>query len=332
MASNHTANYGLSQWAAGDAFVREEFNRDNAKEDAAVAAAVARGRSALEGLADVRYNVWDLALQNYYDGKQTGGKRAMIFDGFLDGSLIASLSGGLTRGSGVLSLQGAGMGDVELGYGDGGGYDEATVTVTAAGPAALRGFTFRVYSDVYYDSSPTVDYVLTVNGSAAASGSLKTGDMAGNATLTRSSSFSPQVDLKRGDRFTLRLTASGSAYHIALGDGGGLGRIFRVSSASGQNGRMTGAARQMPACGGALGWARYQRGSLSLSVRDGTGAERAFATVDTRETVNLQGAACVETSFRLEAGLPAGETAVLLDAALDGAGSMDIYDYGVVLL
>lgn len=38
MATNHTPNYGLSQWLAGDAFKREDFNADNLAIDAAIAA------------------------------------------------------------------------------------------------------------------------------------------------------------------------------------------------------------------------------------------------------------------------------------------------------
>lgn len=39
MASNQTANLGLNQWAAEDQVLREEFNADNAKIDAAIWAA-----------------------------------------------------------------------------------------------------------------------------------------------------------------------------------------------------------------------------------------------------------------------------------------------------
>ncbi|EGJ46027.1 hypothetical protein HMPREF0866_02181 [Ruminococcaceae bacterium D16] len=38
MASNYTENYGLCQWEATDQVLREDFNRDNAKIDAAIAA------------------------------------------------------------------------------------------------------------------------------------------------------------------------------------------------------------------------------------------------------------------------------------------------------
>lgn len=36
MASNYTENYGLCQWEATDQVLREEFNQDNAKMDAAL--------------------------------------------------------------------------------------------------------------------------------------------------------------------------------------------------------------------------------------------------------------------------------------------------------
>lgn len=44
MASNYTANYGLSLWEPGDSFMRTEFNRDNEKIDTALGA-LGRGRT-----------------------------------------------------------------------------------------------------------------------------------------------------------------------------------------------------------------------------------------------------------------------------------------------
>lgn len=49
MASNFTANYGLSQWEAEDAVRRVDFNEDNAKIDAAIKAVDRR----VDGKADV---------------------------------------------------------------------------------------------------------------------------------------------------------------------------------------------------------------------------------------------------------------------------------------
>ena len=42
MASNQTSNYGLNQWEAEDRVIREEFNADNTKVDAALAGLAAQ--------------------------------------------------------------------------------------------------------------------------------------------------------------------------------------------------------------------------------------------------------------------------------------------------
>ena len=44
MASNHTPNYNLNQWQATDRVIRTDFNKDNAKIDAALAAGAAQRR------------------------------------------------------------------------------------------------------------------------------------------------------------------------------------------------------------------------------------------------------------------------------------------------
>ena len=57
MASGQTANYQLNQWEAEDKVLRTEFNADNAKLDAALAAhdgALAAHAAALEGQARER--------------------------------------------------------------------------------------------------------------------------------------------------------------------------------------------------------------------------------------------------------------------------------------
>ena len=49
MSTNHTENYGLSQWEATDSVLHTDFNADNAKLDAALKAQA----DALAGKADV---------------------------------------------------------------------------------------------------------------------------------------------------------------------------------------------------------------------------------------------------------------------------------------
>ena len=171
MASGYTANYGLCQWQPEDQFLREEFNEDNARTDAAIAAAEAKGSQALAGLEPLSQNVYSLILRDYYEKLETGWKKALLFDGFLDNSRIQSLTGGLTLGDKRLSLQGNGMEDVELGLSGGtGGYVEETQTITATGSGTLTGFTFEVYSELLFTSEVVSNYTLTVNGAVAATG------------------------------------------------------------------------------------------------------------------------------------------------------------------
>ena len=86
--STQTQHIGLHQWESADPFLREDFNQDHRLIDAAVAQAEGKADQALSGLEDVGYNVYNLLLQNYYEGKYTGFKKGLMFDGFLDGSRI----------------------------------------------------------------------------------------------------------------------------------------------------------------------------------------------------------------------------------------------------
>jgi len=60
MASNHTQNYGLCQWEASDAVLREDFNADNAKIDAALKA-VSDGKASSAALESLRSTVSSLS-------------------------------------------------------------------------------------------------------------------------------------------------------------------------------------------------------------------------------------------------------------------------------
>ena len=115
MASGYTTNYGLCQWQGADAFLREEFNQDNEKIDAALKAAeealAAETDRLRTGLEAANYNLCNLLLQNDYEGKYTGFKRAMLFDGFLDSDGISTLSG-FIAGQNALSLSRTAQGNI----------------------------------------------------------------------------------------------------------------------------------------------------------------------------------------------------------------------------
>ena len=82
MASGYTTNYGLCQWQGSDKFLREEFNQDNAKLDAAVAAASSQASKALSGLEDQSYNIYNLILQNDMRAGIPAGKREWYLTDF----------------------------------------------------------------------------------------------------------------------------------------------------------------------------------------------------------------------------------------------------------
>ena len=130
MASNYTTNYGLCQWEPGDKFLREEFNGDNRRIDTVV--------WQTENLAEAAsHNVYNLMLQNYYEGKDPRWKKALVFDGFQNEELTASKTAGLLRIQDRLVLTRVGQGDVALGYGSvhslKNGQTSRTITATGAG-------------------------------------------------------------------------------------------------------------------------------------------------------------------------------------------------------
>jgi len=66
MASNYTSNYSLCQWAASDKVLRTEFNADNAKIDAAIAAVDGRvdGKVSISALNSLKTTVSGKADQS----------------------------------------------------------------------------------------------------------------------------------------------------------------------------------------------------------------------------------------------------------------------------
>ena len=84
--STKTEHIGLHQWESTDPFLREDFNQDHGLIDTAVKQTEKKADQALSGLEDVSYNVYNLLLQNYYEGKYTGFRRGLMFDVFLDSS------------------------------------------------------------------------------------------------------------------------------------------------------------------------------------------------------------------------------------------------------
>ena len=66
MATNHTANYELSQWLSTDQVLRTDFNADNAKLDAALA-----GKAEAETMSALQTAVASKAAQTALDLLET---------------------------------------------------------------------------------------------------------------------------------------------------------------------------------------------------------------------------------------------------------------------
>ena len=326
MASNYTENYGLCQWEPGDNFVRTEFNQDNARIDAAL------GR--VEDLAaSAGRNVAELLLQQYYEEKETGWKQALVFDGFQDQQLIASMTAGVLRGSQGVSVSAAGQGNVELGCtatNNSLANRPRTKTCTAVGGGNITGFRFYTTLVGIPAGNFVVTWTLFVNGAQARQGSVS---LYMPLAKTEQTLTIPATALAKGDTFSLQLyaTTGGCFSYTGDGDGGG-GQCgtFLITPVSAASGSLTTPALALPGRGLLRAWVRYRGGSVGLSALSGENVWP-LTLIETRSTVNAQGEACSEAAFRGAGGFPeTGDLAFRLDLDPEG-DAVTVFDYGIIL-
>ena len=111
MASNKTANYGLSQWEATDQVVRADFNSDNAKIDAAIKAAEDKAIGAQE-TADIAKVAAEAAYSPdnapYVVGWYTGNnaEKRTIALGFTPQAVLVMSEAGKAEEYGGLAITG----------------------------------------------------------------------------------------------------------------------------------------------------------------------------------------------------------------------------------
>ena len=94
MSTNHTTNYDLCQWEATDQVLRTDFNEDNAKLEAALSSLETRVAELYRAVPNLAYNVYDLALKDFYESGYHGYRRALLMQNFHAQDTIASLTGG----------------------------------------------------------------------------------------------------------------------------------------------------------------------------------------------------------------------------------------------
>ena len=334
MASGYTTNYGLCQWQGADAFLREEFNQDNEKIDAALKAADGKAGRALSGLEAADYNIYNLLLQNEYEGKYTGYKRALVYDGFLDESGIASMEPALLLSGGAVSLSRTGQSDLSLGYGaqsSGGGAAE-TRAVTVSGNGRLTGIGLELYNGLSWETSVEVKYEVRVNGKARLTGTADTPVITSYNTARGDLKFQQSVDIKAGDSVTVWLDLHTAWRYAKDSTGSNLGGVLRFTAVSGTSGELVTRANSLPAGKAFRLWVRHKSGAVTAALVAG-GQEHAFVQEEDRSTTEpLNGVSCTETAFSLNTETVAGSIQIKLILTLDSGNTMTLYDYGLVLL
>ena len=353
MASNYTTNYGLCQWEATDQFVRSEFNQDNAKIDAAlksVADTAAQGDQAvkeqaqawaqaaqssaqaaqdtavqaLEALVPVAYNVYGLTLQHYYEGKSTGWKRALVFDGFLDESGIDTLTGADWDGPNhSLLLDAVGQEQVSPGFGSSVenhvmSYDRPSLSWTATGNGTLtKAETYMSGTcklSIYEGTELLAEQTITQTGQQSVG------------------SFPFSVPVKVGTTYRFELTPTNGSMNIWVGGSSyelGLRLSFTPKKAT--SGSLVTKAVSPGSAQALRSWVRHQNGTVTMAVRQGSGSWVSLTKSGTRSTVNADGVTCTESAFTLTRAL-SGSLSFRLTLSTSSGVRMRVYDYGVVLL
>ena len=329
MASGYTEHIGLCQWAGTDKFLREEFNGDNLRIDAALGAGQAQVWNLSERLSPIQYNLYNLILQSTYEGKAGAWARGLAFDGFQDASGIAQRSEAITVGAGKLTLDRNGQGNVSLGYGGSKmETSKSTRTHTVSGNGFLTGLRFKLSGNT---TAPAVEYTVTVNGVTSAPKS-HTWSASPVSEQELTLTLPSPVEVQTGDRVSVGITCYGW-YLFYDSDGPAfLGGVLLFTPRSGTAGSVTMQPKSLPAAGGLRAWVRHSAGTVGLAVTDGAGKSRPLTAGESRNVVTMQGVACLEREYRLEEALAAGSWTVKLELSLGAAARMDVYDYGVALV
>ena len=323
--ASYTPHYHLHQWEPEDKFLRTDFNEDFAALDAALDRA--EGRT-----ADHAYHLYNLMLQNEYEGKYTGYRSALLFDGFLDREGMAGKTGFLQTG-GRLALDRTGQGDVALGSGGGSDREETTRSLLMAGGGVITGFLCYLYASRAVSTRAELEYRLTVNDETAAEGSTSFPAPAEGKTEDRTISL-PNTDVRAGDRCQFWIKSLTGWIDVRkAGNSNGLGGTLLVRSGAAETGTMTGKALPLPEGRGAMAWVRHKGGAVALSLKGSAGTFPMTAGTARASQDLMTGTACTEQSFRLDRALSAGNWSVVLTGTRGGSEeSMEVFDYGLILL
>ena len=327
MAGGYTANYGLCQWQPTDKFLREEFNQDNAKIDAALKAADGKADRALSGLEAADYNIYNLLLQSEYEGKYTGYKKALLYDGFLDESRVASKSTAVQIKDRAARLNKSGQGDITTARTSGfcflGDAPCSTGTKTATGGGVLTGITFSFYPSDNYGCSTQL--TVTYNGEAVAS---QTVTFAAGESGSKTVTLETPVALIRGDTFSIKLDCNNSSRSVSiyLNSSGYMAGTILITSRGAASGTLTAKAAELTGTGDkVLVFVRYTGGGVTPALN---GAE--LVKTGHRKSVEVNGQSCNEDTY--EGTWSGGSLTASFTLNCGNYIECVFFDYGIVVL
>ena len=338
MASGYTANYGLCQWQGEDKFLREEFNGDNAKIDAALKAAEERAAAdtqtaqnaanrALAGLEAADYNIYNLLLQNEYEGKYTGYKKALLYDRFSDESRIASKSAAVQIRDRAARLSKSGQGDITTARTSGfcflGDAPCSTGTKTATGAGRLTGISFQFYQMASKGCSIELKVILNGNEVTRQTLTFSAGESG-----TRSVSLTKPVDLLPGDTFSLELEYNNSSYsiYVYLTSDREIAGTIQITSLGASSGTLTAKAAEPVGTGDkALVFVKYTGGEVVPKLNS-----QALTRTGRRTTVETGGQSCTEDTY--EGTWSGGNLTASFALNCGNSSECIFYDYGIVVI
>ena len=344
--ATYTPNYGLHQWVPEDQFRREDFNQDFQKIDAAIKAAENKAASgdeqvleavqavqstaewALESLEPLSYNVYNLLLQNYYEGLDSGFKKALVFDGFLDKDGIESTTSGLTWNPAEKNviLQAAGVSGQEDGFETRRLVEIPTTTSLKQSFTAPSTGTITAV-ELYFvgNCTITIEQNGTVLGSAVGNGR--------QSNLITKIPISAKIE--RGSIYQICLLAKTvECYVYSGGNNMNFGYRLTITPTIVTNGTLVTTQHSLgTSYQRASAWVRHSGGNVSLSLyNQQSGSWVSMPSTGTRTTVTTKGVSCVETAFCLTS-VPVENQNVKLRLAFSTSSGVNamLYDYGVAV-
>lgn len=319
--ANVTPNFRLHQWEPTDPFLRTDFNQDLSAIDTVL------GRLA-RGAEDSAYNVYNLMLQNDYEGKYTGYRKALLFDGFTDTGGIQSLSAGLYHNEEKCRLE---MTNQTAYATPGGVYDSYTVPARTSDTYDLVFPFGGVLTSISLYCTGGIGLLSLLDGEESLTGECERGDRLYDYYTT----YPMSATVRPGHVYTLvfRNDDPGSTQIRLNSNQEWLWKADFAPQAETQ-GQLTTvdcpleleAGRQVAV------WARWSGSDLTCALSVDGGEPVPLEQIQDRESADLlNGGAVTEREFRLpELSVPCSRLA--LSFTLDrGAGAeATLYDYGLV--